>query len=259
MIDGHVHLEYGPLTKEYVLEFVEQAKKMGVTVLHMLDHTHRFQEFAPIYEELKEIPCQKAWLDLKVLEPLSVYHQLIEEIKAMDLEVEVRFGLEVCYVPRHENLIRELVQAYPYDFMIGSVHSIDGKLYDMVFSKEILWQAYDVDAIYKRYYEIIFDLVKSNIFSQLGHVDTVKMFNYYPTYDLTETYHELAKLLVEHHVLAENNSRCHYKYKHPELGLAPDLMKILKEHEVSFIASSDGHLPKEVGFYLKELYQQIEK
>ena len=30
MIDGHMHLENGPLTKEYVLEFVEEAHKKGI-------------------------------------------------------------------------------------------------------------------------------------------------------------------------------------------------------------------------------------
>ena len=50
----------------------------------------------------------------------------------------------------------------------------------MNFSKEILWNKYDVDDIYKRYYELVFDLVKSDLFTQLAHPDTIKMFNYYP-------------------------------------------------------------------------------
>ena len=43
--DNHVHLENGPLSKEYVEEFISQAVKMGVSELHILDHTHRFKEF----------------------------------------------------------------------------------------------------------------------------------------------------------------------------------------------------------------------
>ena len=30
MIDGHMHLENGPLTKEYVLQFVEAAHQKGL-------------------------------------------------------------------------------------------------------------------------------------------------------------------------------------------------------------------------------------
>ena len=62
----------------------------------------------------------------------------------------------------------------------------------MNFSKDILWNKFDVDDIYRDYYELIFSLVKSDLFTQLAHPDTIKMFNYYPTYDLTPTYHQLA-------------------------------------------------------------------
>ena len=42
----------------------------------------------------------------------------------------------------------------------------------MPWSKEILWDKYNVDDIYHRYYELIFDLVKSGLFTQLAHPDT---------------------------------------------------------------------------------------
>ena len=51
MIDGHMHLEYGDLAKEYVLEFVNAAVNKGLKKIQILDHTHRFVEFEPIYEE----------------------------------------------------------------------------------------------------------------------------------------------------------------------------------------------------------------
>ena len=52
MIDGHMHLEYGDLNKEYVLKFVDAAVKKGLTKIQILDHTHRFKEFEEIYPEL---------------------------------------------------------------------------------------------------------------------------------------------------------------------------------------------------------------
>ena len=48
MIDGHMHLEYGDLSKEYVLQFVESAVKNGMDEIQILDHTHRFKEFRPV-------------------------------------------------------------------------------------------------------------------------------------------------------------------------------------------------------------------
>lgn len=113
----------------------------------------------------------------------------------MDLPVKVSFGLEVCYVPEYEAFLKALLSNYQFDFLVGAIHSIDGILYDMPFSKTLLWQQSDVDHIYKRYYELVFQLIKSDLFTQLAHPDTIKLFNYYPTYDLTPTYHELSKAI----------------------------------------------------------------
>ena len=112
MIDGHMHLEYGDLNKEYVLKFVDAAVKKGLTKIQILDHTHRFKEFEEIYTELKEEPLQKKWLENKAMkfkDTLDDYDKLIEEVKALDLPIEVTFGLEVCYVPKHEKKIGEVL------------------------------------------------------------------------------------------------------------------------------------------------------
>ena len=138
----------------------------------------------------------------------------------------------------------------------GKLLSLIHILYDMNFSKEILWNKYDVDDIYKRYYELVFDLVKSDLFTQLAHPDTIKMFNYYPKYDLTETYHQLAKLLIEHNVIAENNTGCHYRYNHRDIGLSDELLKIFKEHNVKLITASDAHHPEHVGTNIIDIYEK---
>ena len=117
MIDGHMHLEYGDLNKEYVLKFVDAAVKKGLTKIQILDHTHRFKEFEEIYTELKEEPLQKKWLENKAMkfkDTLDDYDKLIEEVKALDLPIEVTFGLEVCYVPKHEKKIGEVLACLLY-------------------------------------------------------------------------------------------------------------------------------------------------
>lgn len=259
MIDGHMHLEYGELNKEYVLQFVEAAQKKGLTRIQILDHTHRFKEFEPIYAELTKEPLQKKWLEnkkMKFKDSLNDYDRLIKEMKAIDLPIKVSFGLEVCYVPKYEEYIRDILKKHHYDFVVGAIHSIDGKLYDMNFSKDILWNKYDVNDIYKRYYDLIFSLVKSDLFTQLAHPDTIKMFNYYPTYDLVPTYHQLADLLVEHHVKAENNTGCYYRYNHHDKGLSDGLLKIFKEHGVEMITASDAHQPDHVGMNIADIYEK---
>ncbi|MBR5290646.1 MAG: histidinol-phosphatase HisJ family protein [Erysipelotrichaceae bacterium] len=259
MIDGHMHLEYGPLSVDYVLEFVQEAVKKGLDEIQILDHTHRFKEFECIYENLKKYPKQKEWLEnkkTKFCSTLDEYQCVIEEIEKMELPIKVKFGLEVCYVPEYEDRIREILKDSPFDFLVGAVHSIDDILYDMSFSKEYLWDVFDVDHIYRRYYDLVFQLVKSNLFTQLAHPDTIKMFNYYPTYDLKETYIELAELLNHHHMKAENNTGCYYRYHHKDMGLSDELLDILKEYGVHLITCSDAHHPSDVGSCIKEIWNK---
>ncbi|MDF9823723.1 histidinol-phosphatase (PHP family) [Breznakia sp. PF5-3] len=261
MIDGHMHLEYGPLTKEYVLEFVEAAKKKKLTKIQILDHTHRFIEFKPLYENLRNIEVQDSWLnsDKKFCNTLQEFIDLMEEIKSMNTGIQIDYGLEVCYVPEEETFLKKLLSQYTFDFLVGAIHSIDGILYDMNFSKKLLWEVQPVDVIYKRYYELIFKLIKSDLFTQLAHPDTIKLFNYYPTYDLTPTYETLATLLNEHHMKAENNTGCYYRYKHKDMGLSDELLQILKKHTVKMITASDAHQPDHVGSYITEIYEKTMK
>lgn len=260
MIDGHMHLENGPLSKEYVMEFVEAGLKAGMDEIQILDHTHRFKEFRPIYDGVyKASKKQAKWLDnkdMKFKNTLDKYIEVIKEVKKEELPIKVKFGLEVCYVPEYEDKIKEILKPYNFDFLVGAIHSIDGKLYDMSWSKEILWDKYNTNDIYKRYYELVFELVESDIFTQLAHPDTIKMFNYYPTYDLTPTYNQLAKLLNEHHVKAENNTGCFYRYNHQDKGLSKQLLDIFKKNNVEIITASDAHKPSDVGMCIKDIYKQ---
>jgi len=257
MIDGHVHLENGPLSKEYVFEFIKEAISKGIDELQILDHTHRFKQFAPIYEGCKINEAQINWLKSDLRDSIYDYIKLIEEMKKETLPIKVSFGLEVCYQPKEEERIKTLINdLYDWDFLVGSVHSIDYLVYDSLWSKKILWDKYNADDIYKRYYEIMFDLVKSDLFSQLAHPDTIKMFNIYPSYDLTDTYNKLAKLLNEHHMKVENNVGCYYRYNHKDMGLSDELLKIFKDNNCDLITASDAHFPKDVGKHIKDVWDK---
>lgn len=259
MIDGHMHLEYGDLSIEYVMQFIMAAKEKGMDKIQILDHTHRFKEFEPIYTELKEYEVQKIWLDnkkMKFKDSLDDYVHLIQKVNTLQLPIEVSFGLEVCYVPKYEQFIKDILNKYNFDFVIGAIHSIDGILYDMPFSKELLWEKYSVDHIYQRYYELIFSLIESNLFTQLAHPDTIKLFNYYPNYDLIPTYQKLASLLNEHQMLAENNTGCYYRYHHQDMGLSDTLLKVLKDNKVNMITASDAHQSDHVGSYIEEIWHK---
>lgn len=254
-IDGHMHLENGPLSEEYAMKYIEAGIAAGMDCIQILDHTHRFIEFSPLYDKLKaSAHQQKEWLERKKLESIQEYQKLIEIMKKKEFPIEVKWGLEVCYDPDQKEFLRDILQAYPYDFLIGSIHSVDGLLYDMKgFSREILWDKWNVNDVYKRYYEIMEDMIKSDLFTQIGHPDQVKLFHDYPDYDLHDTYERIAILAKQHDVFMECNTGIHYRYKHEDVGTAVDFMEILKKQQVKIMTASDAHQPEHVGMFIKEI------
>lgn len=246
--DGHVHLENGPLTVEYVWEFVNAAKEKGIRHLQILDHTHRFYEFAPMYADvIAADPRQKAWFEKKQANSIHDYIELMEKCRKEDFPIDVTFGLEVCWANHRKDFLKEALAVYPFDFLVGSVHSVDGKLYDMDgWSREILWDVEDVTSIYKRYFDQLAGAIESGLFTQIGHPDVIKMYQYDPGYDLTGEYERLASLAKEYDVLLEENTGAHYRYHHPDAGLAQPFREIVASTGAKTITASDAHYPKHV-------------
>ena len=259
LCDCHMHLEYGNLSKEYVMEFVDEAVRKGLHEIDILDHSHRFKEFEPCYKHLKIYEKQKQWLaqPTKFQNTLDEYMELIKKMKQVDLPIKVKFGLEVCYTKDTEKMIREILSGYRFDFLTGAVHSINSILYDMPFSGELLWDRYLADQIYRDYYEAVINCIDSGLFDRLAHPDTIKMFRIYPDYDLTETYCKLAESLKKQDMLTEINTGCRYRYDHPDIGLSEELIDIFKEEGVQLITGSDAHKPADVGIFIKEATQRM--
>ena len=249
MIDGHTHLENGDLTKEYVHQFIEVACQKGIDHLHILDHTHRFYEFRELYDEVCNFDYrQKQWVDKKQKNSIYEYYDLIEEIKREKLPIKVSFGLEVCFSPYHISFLKNKLNEFPYDFLVGAIHSIDGSIYDLHdLSKEILWNKVPVDTIYKRYYQLLIEAIDSKLFTQIAHPDVIKMYEIYPSYDLTSTYEKIGQHAFQAHVALEDNTGASYRYHHPEIGLNPKFREILINQNVKIIPCSDAHYPEDIG------------
>ena len=254
LVDGHMHLEYGPLNKEYALRFIEEGINKGLDEIDILDHTHRFKEFEPCYEHLRKYPEQDEWLKqpTKFCNTLDDYYKLIEELRKMEFPIKVKFGLEVCYTSNTEELLRDIVKDIKLDFLTGAIHSVNSILYDMSFSKKLLWDVYPADDIYKWYYDEILSLIRSGLFNRLAHPDQIKLLNIYPSYSLKETFREIADGLNEKKMYGENNTGIHYRYGHNDIGISDELLKIFKDKQVRMVCASDAHKPEHVGSFIPE-------
>lgn len=180
MTDVHVHIERGPYTKEWIDKFVKQALQMGMDEIYLLEHSHRFVEFTPMYTSVCEYnDYQKNWYKSKVSLSIKDFQQLITEMRTMDFPIKIKWGLEVCYFPEYEKLIRNILSSFDFDFAVGSIHWVNGFGFD---HKAEFWNGIDSEELYRRYYELMLCLVKSDLFSGVAHPDSIKCFCLYQSH-----------------------------------------------------------------------------
>ncbi len=249
LVDGHMHLEYGELSEEYAMAFVDAAIAKGLDEISILDHTHRFREFEPCYDHLRKYEQQDVWLKQKTkfCNTLDDYYRLIEAMRRKDLPIRVKFGLEVCYSENTEEMLREILKDVHLDFLTGAVHSIDSILYDMPFSKELFEGKKDIGTINREFYEAELSLVRSGLFDRLAHPDQIRICGPYDDAKLSGMYEELALALKKADMYVENNTGIHYRYGHDTIGLGGKLLETFQKQGVRLICASDAHRPEHVG------------
>jgi len=259
MEDVHVHFLHNA-TGRYSFELLDRILSAAVNskmdVIYLLEHTHQFCEFRKVYEPVERLNTyQHDWLASRMGGTIDNYLNFIEAAKKKQYDVKIRFGLEVCYIPKTANLLDSILSEYKLDFLTGSVHYIDGWGFD---HKAEFWKGVNVDDAYRRYYEIMADLIESGIFDGLAHPDSIKCFQFYPSYDMRDTYNRIASLLNSSHMYAEQSGGLSLNYGLAELGMNKVMLKVFRDSGVLLKTASDAHKPEHTGANIDKLQQIID-
>ncbi len=248
--DLHIHIERGDYTLEWIDKFVNQAVKMNIDEINLLEHSIRIKEFHPTFKEAREYNLyQKRWFDGKRQQAhtMAEYKALIDKVRSREYPVKINFGLEICWFEQHEDFIRKQVSDGYFDYLIGSVHWIDNWTFNQ---RKYQWLGKDVNRLYERYYQMSETLIESDIFDIIGHPDLIGCHSLYPNYDLTQTYKSLCEKAKAHNVMVEMNTS-------KGSGLNEKFLNVAKEVGVTFSTGSDAHRPEDVGRGIKEVTQLI--
>ncbi len=258
MIDGHIHIEAGAYTKEWIDEFVDRAMEMNLDEIWLLEHSYLFDEYVPMYDSVRTHSNYIIkWFQRRAgIKDLDEFLRLADEVRKKDYPIKIKFGLEVCYFEDSEDFIYDIAKNKELDFWLGSVHYADRFAYDHIVD---LWENEDVDKVYKDFFERSINLAKSGLFSGLAHPDCVKLFGHKPSFPLDDYYEKLAKALSMSKMYAEENSgiarRCPQT---ASLGMHEDLIKALKRYKVKIITASDAHSPKDVGDKIELMERKLD-
>lgn len=255
MIDGHVHLEKGEYCIEWIQEFIHYALDRGIKEIYFLEHTHIFQECQSLYHEMSMFNTyQSRWYAKKLKNARSIndYIRFVELMKREIFPIKLRFGLEVCYSPEREKDIEIIKDLYPFDFFVGSIHFIDGWAFSHLRQP---WKSedYDLHILYSRYYELMYGLVQSRLFSGLAHPNSLQCFGAYPEADYSMEYERIAKGLKRNNMYIEQSSGLAINYGDTQLGMNKEMLKYMIKNNVSIITASDAHVPANVGLLISEM------
>ena len=234
IVDYHMHLrnEDEEIAHEppAVAPFVETARAAGVDEICFTEHVYYFTQTRTLWT----VPYQVE----RCVYDLDAYVDAVLQARTDGLPVKL--GLEVDYVPGREDETRALLAPYPWDFLLGSVHFIDGLGVD---GTPRLVDEIGVEETWRRYFETLARAAQSGLFDSLSHPDLPKVFgDRVDEFDYTEISDAIAGSGV-----AVEVSTAGLRKPVGELYPHPDFLAACRERGVPITLGSDAHMPSLVG------------
>ncbi|KWX74561.1 histidinol-phosphatase [Paenibacillus jilunlii] len=219
-----------------IRDYIEAGIAAGLTVIGISDHTPYFGS-----ESEQAFP--------RIAMAKSELANYVEEVLALQKEyagtIDVLLGIESDYFPDYAELYRRTLSAYPFDYIIGSVHHVGGV---SIFNKS-RWKNLSLQgkiASKAEYYRLITASARSGMFQILGHIDAMK--GNYPQFSdipATAEIDECLRVIGECGIAIEINTSGGTKLCG---GWYPsdDILERALHYGVEVTFGSDAHLPSRV-------------
>lgn len=249
-------LEEGCFSDRWMERYMTLGKKRGIERFGIVDHLYRFDEFQPYYEKYMTIDdsdlgrLQRYWLDRVKIGSIEQYLEAVRRMQ--DKGYPISLGVEADFFPGGEAELKALLDRYELDYVIGSVHFVDGWGFDNPEVKHLFEQR-DLLELYRHGFEHVKQAARSGLFDIIAHLDNLKVFNYRPDESLMqELYDDVAATLKAADVASEINTGLAYRYPVKEMCPSPSFLSRLHAHGVPITLSSDSHFPDDIGTMLDE-------
>lgn len=155
MIDQHTHTHYSPDANQETtfIDYVNQARSLGFSGVMVTEHVD-YDSPDPLFQKI--IDYDQYFNDI----------EYARKITGFDVRVGVELGYQKVSVPK----MKKLVSSFPFDFVILSVHLIDGEdpYYGAYFKGKTQEESI------RRYFEEVLESVKTvDDYDVFGHLDHI--------------------------------------------------------------------------------------
>jgi histidinol-phosphatase (PHP family) len=228
------------------------AATRGVEQIAITEHCNRFEEIAEVAlprwqrdgsPELREA-AQHVWASERGAH-LDEYVALLSSAQERGLPLLV--GLEVDHLPGANEAISEVLNAYPFDLLLGSVHWLGSWLFDAygnpTFARE--WENRSLDDVWTAYTDAVIELAGSGRIDVIAHIDVIKVTGRRP--DSVAAFEaRLCEAIAGTGVAVEVSSAGVRKPAN-ELYPSPRLLAMLHDAGVALTTASDAHTIDQLG------------
>lgn len=241
--DYHMHTPRCNHAIGTVDEYAEAALLVGLEEIGMSDHSPMPDHFDVWRMDESE---------------LGSYIQEVNEAKqAFAGRLDVKLGLEADYFPDTGDYIKNLLDAHPWDYVIGSVHYLGDLSNKWGFDNPDdmrEWEFRDVEDAYCDYFERVAASARSGLFDVIGHPDLIKKFGHRPMLDsqrVAVAEEAMLQAVKEADVALEVSSA---GLRKPVAEVYPHARIIARAAELNIPISfgSDAHAPGEVGHAMED-------
>ncbi|HUQ40308.1 MAG TPA: PHP domain-containing protein, partial [Acidimicrobiales bacterium] len=251
MLDYHLHLwphgESGrPLHVDELHAYCEQAATMGVTEIALTEHLFRFtqaDELLSGWWESDPDPKLRSHMaeywSSHVSADLDDYVEKVLAAKAEGLPVLL--GLEVDFYEGRMDVVADLLEGYPFDVLLGSVHWIGAWGFDVLGEPVVMneWEQRDIDEVWHRYTLALEELAASGVCDVLAHPDLPKVSGRRPSTP-DEFYARMTEAAATSGMAAEV-STAGWRKPVGEAYPAPPLLARFNQAGVPVTTASDAH------------------
>ncbi|GAV24707.1 histidinol phosphate phosphatase [Carboxydothermus islandicus] len=263
MQDYHIHPGYSIDAAEYPLkDYCERALVLNLKEIAFTTHFEAEPErrhldwFVRVNGEI---------LPMEVDEWLQFYFAEVEKLKEEYKDrLAIKIGLEVGYFEGIEEIISKLKEKYPFDFLIGSIHTLDHLALSSRKEASHLFVRYSAEDIINNYFNRLENLVKSGLFEVIGHLDLFLRYglNFFELEKLLvfdEKIRDIFFLIKQKGQIIELNTsalRRGHSFIHPHQFY---LEKLLLAGIDKFVIGSDAHTLLELGYEGQKALELLKK
>lgn len=230
---------------------------------HLHPQGHRLQPYSPRLLQPWADHARKIGLRDFALTDHDRYHEgvdfdEIERFREANPDLKIRAGIELDNDPVHSDAGRKWVERNwdRLDFVLGSVHFLDGAWAFDHAGEETEFARRDIDQVYRDYYGRIRAMATSGLVDCMAHLDLVKIFGFRTNADLSDLL-DLVLSEIRAANLSMELSTAGWRKPVGELYPSDEIIRRARAKEIPFTTASDGHSNAQQGENFDRLAQKM--